>query len=90
MRCQFAFSRRKSVAGDTTNTVLIRNVVLRVLLSTRDFWMDGSADGSLQQRQHLGKQQGLKSPLGQEIHTHHLFITPQTTQLQKSIRVLVF
>lgn len=57
MRCQFAFSRRKSVSGDTTNTMLIRNVMLRILPSLWDFWMCGSADGSLQQRQHLGKQQ---------------------------------
>lgn len=90
MRCQLAFSRRKPIAGDTTSMMPIRNVMLRVLPSVRDFWTCTSADGSLQQWQHLGEQQGLKSPLEQETHTHHFFITPQTTQLQKSIRVLVF
>lgn len=33
MRCQLAFSRRKSLAGDTTNTMLTRNVMLRALPS---------------------------------------------------------
>lgn len=56
MRCQLAFSRRKSVAGDTTNTMLIRDGMLRILPSVGDFWMCGSADGSSQQWQATGTQ----------------------------------
>lgn len=37
MRRQVAFSRGRSIAGDTTNTVLVRNEMPRVLTTVSDF-----------------------------------------------------
>lgn len=86
MRCQLAFSRRKSVAGYNTNTMLIRNVMpisRRFLDVWLSWWLIPAVTAPWQETE-TQVTSGTGDPRSPLIyHT-------QTTQLQESIRVLVF